>query len=80
MIDVLMNLDSFGLGKKITQLARIKIWNDGTGSKNVGNYKYEIRGKSNRLMKAGMIAGFPRKAKHSVKLLQLVLDDAYPNT
>ena len=78
MIDVRMNLDTFGLGIKIQQLVRIVISNDGTGTVNRGNYKYKVFGKSNRLLKEGCILNWARRSKSPIKLLQAVVNDAYP--
>lgn len=64
--------------KMKTELLEIKIANLGTGTSTIGNYRYEIRGKKGHLMKVGHILGYPRKRKHAIKLLQLVINDAYP--
>lgn len=39
MIDVIINLDAFGLGERIKPLCRIVIFNDATGDSTTGNYK-----------------------------------------
>jgi len=79
MIVVHMDLNSAITGQQ-SQLCKILIINDGNGTKNRGNYSYSIWGKNNRLMKQGHIKNWPRLAKHSILLLQAVLEDAYPQT
>lgn len=64
-----------------TGLLHIKIWNRGPADADEstkGTYFYEIRGKKGRLMKTGTIYRFPRKTQHAIKLLQKVVNDAYP--
>jgi hypothetical protein len=78
MIDVRMNLDSFGLGVRVNQLVRIVISNDGTGTEHRGNYKYQIYGRDGRFLKEGAIRNWPRKSKVPIRLLQAVINDAYP--
>jgi hypothetical protein len=78
MIDVRMNLDVLGLGKRIKQLVRIVIINDGTGTEHRGNYTYKIHGRDGRLIKMGAIRNWARKSKTPIKLLQAVINDAYP--
>lgn len=68
-------------GRKRT-LHVIEIWNDLVGTlrnQKRGNYGYRI-GKSNRRgwAKQGRIEGFPRMSLNAVRLLQRVLNDAYP--
>jgi hypothetical protein len=78
VIDVRMNLDSYGLGVRVKQLVRIVISNDGTGTQERGNYKYQIYGRDGRFLKEGTIRNWPRKAKVPIRLLQAVINDAYP--
>lgn len=64
-----------------TGLLRVKIWNtrnQGAGTPTMGTYAYEIRGRKGHLMKTGTIHRFPRKSQHAIKLLQKVINDAYP--
>lgn len=73
-----MNLNALGLGARVSQLVRIVIVNDGTGSTHRGNYDYVIYGKRNRELKRGRIPYWPRQSKTPIKLLQAVINDAYP--
>lgn len=80
MIDVKMILNTHGLGKQVSQLVRILIINDGTALANRGNYDYIIYGRRNRELKRGRIVNWPRQSKAPIKLLQAVINDAYPPT
>lgn len=79
MINVQMNLDQFGLGRNITTLVRIVIVNDGSGTATRSSYDYLIYGKHNREIKRGRIENWPRQAKTPIKLLQAVINHAYPD-
>lgn len=78
MIDVQMNLNAGGRGTRISQLVRVVIVNDGQGTAARGNYDYVIYGKHNREIKRGRIENWPRKSKTPIKLLQAIINDAYP--
>lgn len=58
------------------KLKSIKIWNDGTGTKYVGNYGYELLNKNGTTHRKGHIEGFRRKSKNVFELLALCLNDA----
>ena len=58
------------------ELARVIIWNDATGTKEIGNYRYEISHKG-ELLGQGEIKNFPRLEETSVRLLYLILKDYY---
>jgi len=77
MIIVTVKLHSARNGE-ISQLARIRLWNDGTGTQERGNYHWEIRGKGNRFMKNGELKNWPRKSKTALALLQKVINVSYP--
>lgn len=78
MITMCINLDKWGLGTDVSTLCALKIWNTGTGTNAKGNYKYEIRGKSGKIMKKGEILNHPRNTQHVILLVQKVINDAYP--
>jgi hypothetical protein len=59
-------------------LVEIHIINDGTGTAARGNYRWQIFGKRNRLLKEGELKNWPRNSKTAAALLQRVLNDAYP--
>lgn len=77
MIHVDMILHSAVTGQS-SQLVKIVITNDGTGTMKKGNYDYAIRGKKNQLLKKGRIEGWSRQAKTPLALLQKVINTAYP--
>lgn len=77
MIQIDMVLHS-AITRKTSQLVKINIINDGTGTIRKGNYSYTIRGKRNQLLKEGVIKNWSRIAKPPLALLQEVINDAYP--
>lgn len=79
MIKVEMWLHSARTGRK-TQLAKVTIVNDGTGSLSKANYMYAIRGKTDRILREGEIKNWPRNSYEPHVLLMAVIADAYPVT
>ncbi len=75
MIEVEINLYKFGFRNLKQNLYTVKIANDGTGSKTIGNYKYKVT-KSKR-SRVGEIKNFKRKDKSALYLLYLVLKDRF---
>lgn len=63
----------------ITELVKIKISNDGTGTQKRGNYRWTITGKRGRKMKEGRLVNWPRLSKTPLELLQRIINTAYPN-
>jgi len=60
MIEVKINLVPFGQRNYERQIGFIKLWNDGTGNPETGNYKYEITNDRGLDIK-GELKDFPRK-------------------
>lgn len=60
MIKIIVELHPFGDESKKRILGIMKIWNDGTGSKTWGNYRYRIINPSGRRMLHGEIKKFKR--------------------
>lgn len=77
MIKVTVELYPFGNESRKRVLCTGKIWNDGTGSKTSGNYRYRLMcvGGS-RMWREGSVKGFPRKRKSVWWLLAKCLLDA----
>jgi len=79
MIRITVEIVPYGIedSKKVIGIA--KIWNDLTGAKTTGNYKYKVSGKKNKLLRNGdgRITGFKRKKENVWKLIYLVLKDIY---
>ncbi len=75
MIEVEIDLYKFGFRSLKQNLYTVKITNDGTGTKTVGNYKYKVT-KSKRST-GGEIKDFKRKDKSALYLLYLVLKDRF---
>ena len=59
-------------------LAMVMVHNDGTGTATRGNYKYEVFGKNDRVLKRGRIENWPRKAKSPIALLERILNELHP--
>ncbi len=72
MIDIKINMVRWGVGEP-EQMASIRIYNDGTGSRRRGNYKYEIK-KTLGKMKSGELKNFPRQSYDVIELLRRVLN------
>lgn len=75
MVEVEINMYKFGFRNLKQNLYTITITNDGTGSKTIGNYKYQVF--KNIKSKSGVIKGFKRKNKSALYLLYLVLKDKF---
>ena len=77
MIRIDIDLFPGGFEDDRENLGYIKIWNDGTGSKTKGNYRYKAM-KNGRQKAEGSIKGFPRKQRDVFRLLECVIEDMYP--
>jgi hypothetical protein len=78
MIRVTVELVPFGFEENKRHLGTAEIWNDATGTLDVGNYKYRLSkwGRPDVNWKEGKVKGFPRKSRGAWDLLYLVLRDA----
>ncbi len=76
MLEVKINLVPFGDYSNEKQIGYIKIWNDGTGNVNIGNYRYEIIEEGGEIINSGQYKGFYR-SKGVFLLLNEILDDVY---
>jgi len=74
MIRITIELLPFGLEKNKKTLASMKIWNDATGTKTMGNYKYIMN--LSRKWKSGEIKKFPRQRLNVWYLINRILRDA----
>jgi hypothetical protein len=81
MIIVTIELKSARGPEHDRTLGKITIANDGTGTEEVGNYRYELKhagkfyGKKKGFFKAGKVRGF-RRTLSPYRLVQRVLKDA----
>jgi hypothetical protein len=71
MIDININLVPLGIMKP-RQLGHIKIWNDATGTKEIGNYKYRITDGDTKI--EGEVKDFRRLEQNVFHLLKIVLN------
>lgn len=74
MIRIHADIVPYGLEELKTNISKIEIFNDLTGTKTVGNYGYKIFGRNGRIYKRGKVKGHKR-ANSVWKLLKLVLED-----
>ena len=74
MIKITVELWPLGSEKYKKEIASMKIWNDGTGTKSMGNYKYSVS--LSRQWKMGEIKKFPRRRLNVWDLIFRVLYDA----
>jgi len=49
-LKIAIDFDQFGLGE-LTRIGYLDIENDGTGDRNVGNYKYKVSGGRKKVLK-----------------------------
>jgi hypothetical protein len=78
VIKITVELFPFGLESSGKILSIMKIWNDGTGTKTKGNYRYRMSktGRYELLWKEGEVKNFPRKRLNVWYLLLRVLSNA----
>ena len=80
MIRVLVELWPFGDESRRRPIGEMKIWNDGTGTKKTGNYKFVWwrRAKTTRNQRCkphqGEVRSFPRLSKNVFELIRLCLN------
>ena len=74
MIEVKISLNSYGRGKEIWELGKIKIINDGTGSDSRGNYTVKFFDRNDSLFKKAEIKNHPRKSESIWKLLKKAME------
>lgn len=74
MIEINIKLVPFGIKDREHEISRITIWNDATGTMDLGNYGYKIVVDSETEY-TGEYKKFPRRGG-VIKLLQGILNDA----
>lgn len=77
MIKVTVEIWPFGSEKNKKVLAEAWIANDGTGSKNVGNYDVWLQQKTARSLKYGRVQNYKRLYHPIWKLVQLCIESAF---
>lgn len=60
MIRVIVELVPFGQESQKKVIGTMKIINDATGSREMGNYKYSIQNEAGDTVESGSYKGFPR--------------------
>ena len=72
MLEINIKLVPYGIKDREHEISRVTIWNDATGTRDLGNYGYKIvDGEGTSL--SGKLTKFPRK-KGALKLLQEILN------
>lgn len=78
MLRINIYYDPFGNIKERETIGVLEIWNDGSGSREVGNYRYRFlemnSSKPTKIL--GEIKDFPRLEQDAIDLLRLVLTDS----
>lgn len=79
MIRITVELFPWGSEKYKTKIGQIDIINDGSGTKNTGNYNIKLyrKGSNSTITKTGKIYNFPRLRKNIYELLYLGLKEIY---
>jgi len=70
MIKITVELYPHGYSENIVKLGEIKIANDGTGTINKGNYKFNIDTGKKKNWKTGEVKDFPRTSKNVFYLIK----------
>ena len=70
-----MELDSHGLGTRVSTLAEVIIINDGTGTATRGNYDVRAKSKKGWTIRKGRVENWPRKSKPPLALLSAALQE-----
>jgi len=73
MIRVQIQLDCYGLGSSVVSIGSMDIWNDGSGTKELGNYGYSMRD-DGELVHHGEIKGHKRE-ENIFQLMKKVFAD-----
>jgi len=76
MIVIKVEIWPWGLESKKRKLGEMRIWNDASGTKKIGNYGFKISGKNNRKMNEGEFKGFKRLNRHVWDLIMECLNIA----
>ncbi len=63
MIRITIELVPYGIEKWKKTIGLMKIINDSTGTKEIGNYKYQIIDENGNQLYEGIYKGFPRKLR-----------------
>ena len=75
MIRITMQLDSHGLGTRVSTIAEVTITNDGTGTATRGNYDVRAIGKNGQTVRVARIENWARKSKPPLALLSAALQE-----
>lgn len=74
MLEVKIDLVPFGDRTRTKQIGYVKIWNDGTGDRSVGNYKYRVHDEEDAFVMEGEYRGFKRLEKTVFHLMRDILN------
>lgn len=75
MLKVTVELVQWGIGPP-QKIGTMIIANDGTGTRDKGNYQYRIDLKQKENWRSGRVEGYSRKRYNVWYLLKLILEDA----
>ena len=77
MLVIKIELWPGGYEREAKEIGRAYLWNDGTGTETVGNYKGKIlrKGSQTKVWREGRVLNFPRKRLKAWDLLKRFLND-----
>lgn len=61
MIVITVEIWPFGYKDNRRTLSTAHIWNDGTGTNEIGNYGYRVFDENNKIINKGVIKNYPRR-------------------
>jgi hypothetical protein len=76
MIVIKVEMWPRGVESRKREIGSLRIANDGTGTREIGNYTYDLRGAKERTMGEGRVMGFARLREHVWDLITRVLEHA----
>lgn len=76
-MEVEISLNPLGLGLEKKNLGKIRIINDGTGDRNLGNYRVEFLDRKGRVFRKRAIHGYKRKTEPMWKLMAMAMESYY---
>jgi hypothetical protein len=74
MLEIKIDLVPMGIRERTKQIGFVKIWNDASGTSEIGNYKYEVRDENDEFAIRGEYKGFRRLEKTVFHLMRDILN------
>lgn len=74
MLEIKIDLVPMGYRSLTRQIGYVKIWNDASGTDDIGNYKYEVKDERDEIVATGEYKGFKRLEKNVFHLMRDILN------